>query len=104
MSRDALPALALGQLAAVSRVNSADVTRLIEALATVEVRPLPIDHLPVRSRDPKDDYVLAMALGAAADVIVTGDADLFVLEGHSALATLHIMTLRSFIELLHPQT
>ncbi|MEO7081756.1 MAG: putative toxin-antitoxin system toxin component, PIN family [Flavobacteriales bacterium] len=32
------------------------------------------------SRDPKDDYLLVMAEKAKADVLVTGDTDLLVLE------------------------
>ena len=32
------------------------------------------------SRDPDDDHVLACALGARADLIVTGDSDLLTLK------------------------
>ena len=31
-------------------------------------------------RDPKDDYLLALARESSADAIVSGDADLLVLE------------------------
>ena len=31
-------------------------------------------------RDPKDDYLLALAKAAKADLLITGDADLLVLE------------------------
>ena len=46
-------------------------------LATL-VTPMPIR--PTILRDPDDDHVLACALAAQADLIVSGDADLLVLE------------------------
>lgn len=38
------------------------------------------EPLPPTSRDPDDDHVLACALAAHADLIVSGDADLLVLK------------------------
>ena len=46
-------------------------------LATL-VTPAPIQ--PVVLRDPDDDHVLACALAAQADLIVSGDKDLLVLK------------------------
>lgn len=37
-------------------------------------------------RDPDDDIVLATALTAAADMIVTGDKDLLVLQNYEGIA------------------
>ena len=37
-------------------------------------------QVKVICRDPKDDYLLALAKAAKADVLVTGDADLLVLK------------------------
>ena len=37
-------------------------------------------NIPPTSRDPDDDAILACALAAHADLIVSGDADLLVLE------------------------
>ena len=47
------------------------------------VAPLP---LPTRvCRDPDDDLVLATALAAQADVIITGDKDLLTLKTHGGV-------------------
>ena len=48
----------------------------IAAVQVIEVAPLP---RPV-CRDPDDDVVLALALAASADLIVSGDNDLLVLD------------------------
>ncbi len=48
-------------------------------------------------RDPDDDAVLSAAIEGRADVIVTGDADLLVLEEHDGIA---IVTPRAFLDLL----
>lgn len=48
----------------------------IAAVQVIDVAPLP---QPV-CRDPDDDVVLALALAASADVIVSGDNDLLVLD------------------------
>lgn len=53
--------------------------------------------VPRASRDPDDDHVIAAALTGAADVIVTGDKDLLVLEEHEGVA---ILTPRSFSDAL----
>jgi len=53
----------------VAGVASRAVTRLDPAA----VRPI--------TRDPKDAYLIALARESAADAIVSGDADLLVLEG-----------------------
>lgn len=47
------------------------------------------------SHDPKDDYLLLMAGKAKADVLVTGDKDLLVLEKFGAT---RILSARSFTE------
>lgn len=46
-------------------------------------------------RDPDDDHVLAAALAAAADRIVTGDADLLALGSYQ---TIRILSVRAFLE------
>ena len=48
----------------------------IAAVQVIDVAPLP---QPV-CRDPDDDVVLALALAASADLIVSGDNDLLVLD------------------------
>jgi len=59
----------------------------------VEAAALPV---PV-CRDPEDDLVLATALAAKAQVIITGDQDLLVLERHQGV---RILSLRQFLDLL----
>lgn len=50
-----------------------------------------------RSRDPADDYLLALAQAASVDYLVSGDGDLTDLDH----ASLQILTPRAFLELLH---
>ena len=73
---------------------------MLAALQARLVHPLPRDALPIHCRDPKDDPVLACALGGHADYIVTGDADLLELAGHPDLGALRILTPRVFLTLL----
>lgn len=82
------------------KLNTAFVGRILAAIADALVQPIPLDMLPVRCRDPKDDPVLACALGGNADFIVSGDADLLELDRHPALGKLRIVTPRAFLELL----
>lgn len=48
-------------------------------------------------RDPNDDVVLATAVAARAEVIVTGDDDLLVLKEYQGI---RIMSPRQFLEML----
>lgn len=57
------------------------------------VTPVPL-AAPV-CRDPDNDRVLAAAMAAAADAIVTGDQDLLVLKAHAGIA---ILSPRQFLE------
>lgn len=69
-------------------------------LAAEVITQLPVEDLPVHSRDPDDDYLLAAALGGSADYLVTGDEDLLELNDHPDLGDLNIITVKEFIELL----
>lgn len=51
---------------------------------------------PRVSRDPRDDYLVALAVSVGADAVVTGDADLLDLSD----PPVPIMSLRSFVEAL----
>ena len=82
------------------RADTALVDALLAGLNAGLVRPLALDALPVHCRDPKDDHVLACALGGQADYLVTGDADLLVLDGHPALGSLRIITPRAFLAIV----
>jgi uncharacterized protein len=57
-------------------------------------------RLPIHVRDPKDDHLLAAALGGKADYLVTGDADLLTLDRDPKLPNLRILSVRSFLDLL----
>ena len=64
------------------RVSQEQLTHFLTLLATVaETVPNVGSDLPLpKSRDPKDDYLLATALVGQADYLVTGDKDLLVLD------------------------
>lgn len=72
--------------------------KAFQALARV-VEPAPLEK-PV-CRDPDDDVVLATAVAASANLIVTGDDDLLVLGTYSATA---IVSPRRLLEILDSAT
>jgi len=76
-----------------------EITQLLEAIGqgTEMVTPLPLERLPVRCRDPKDDKFLALAFGGAADYLITQDEDLLVLAGMRELGNLTIETAGKFV-------
>lgn len=53
-------------------------------------------NVPAITRDPKDDYLVALALASVADVLVSGDQDLTELTD----APLTILTPRAFLDRL----
>jgi len=74
-------------LASLERIG-ASVDELIEGYAELAqlVRPAPI--APVVLRDPDDDHVVACALAAKADLIVSGDRDLLELKAYQGIPIL----------------
>ena len=80
-------ALALGRLG----VGPTDLIARYHVLSDL-VRPKPV---PRMSRDPDDDHVIACALAARADFIITGDDDLLMLGDVSGV---RIVTVGSFLE------
>ena len=75
-----------------------DGDRFVDALARdASVVADPSDP-PQVSRDPRDDYLVALARAAGAPVLVSGDDDLLELE----LPDLRIVSPRTFLELLPP--
>ena len=65
-------------------------------LALSEVVELP-ESIPRICRDPDDDWVIACAVVGRADVIVSGDQDLLVLERVGAIP---ILSATAFLDLL----
>jgi putative PIN family toxin of toxin-antitoxin system len=73
--------------------------QLLTALAdTHKADPLPAS--PFELRDPKDEMLLAAALGGEADYLVTGDKDLHAVAGDPRLGTLQIVTISEFLAIL----
>jgi len=54
------------------------------------------DFIPAISRDPKDNPIIACAMSAVANVIVSGDKDLLVLKRHG---TIRIINPKNFVQL-----
>ncbi len=51
-------------------------------------------------RDPKDNFLLAMAKDSQADYLITGDQDLLILERFQSTT---IISYRNFLSILSPQ-
>jgi putative PIN family toxin of toxin-antitoxin system len=83
------------------RISREQANELMEGLlAVAEVITVisnAITDLPVITRDPKDDYLLAYALVGEADYLVTGDDDLLAL---GRVEGMKIVTPASFLEVL----
>jgi uncharacterized protein len=63
------------------RIDAEDATGVVGWLRRVAILTVdPSDPSPVRSRDPGDDYLIALGASANA-VLVTGDQDLLELAG-----------------------
>jgi uncharacterized protein len=71
------------QLALIGKTAPEILADYLEVVELVE----PI-HVPRVSRDPDDDHVLACALTAKADLIVSGDKDLLDLHEHQGIPIL----------------
>lgn len=76
------------------------ISRFFRMIDTIAIVVSPKFNLPVKIRDPKDEIVLAAALGGKADYLITGDQDLLVLKGNSKLGNLGIVTVSEFLALL----
>lgn len=78
------------------------VTELLENIEFVADKTVPIseDDLPLHARDPKDDFLLACALGGNVDYLVTGDHDLLVLNKNLSLGKLKIISAKDFLGMI----
>lgn len=75
---------------------------LLDRMATAE-HVIPLWPLPVVVRDSKDEKLLACALAGDVAYLISGDEDLLVLNGDSALGSLRILTVWAFLALLGVQ-
>jgi uncharacterized protein len=73
-----------------------DADELIKLLALAAIVVTPTETVTI-SRDPDDDRLIAAALEADADVIVSGDQDLLTL---GRIGHIQILTPREFLEYL----
>jgi putative PIN family toxin of toxin-antitoxin system len=73
----------LASAVAASRLTPRQLASRYRGLATV-IQPAPI--APTVLADPDDDYVLACALAARADVIVSGDSHLLDLGSYQGMS------------------
>jgi putative PIN family toxin of toxin-antitoxin system len=81
-------------------LTSEEVDVFLEAIDRLAIRTQPRRHVPLTVRDPKDEMVLAGALGGRADYLVTGDDDLLAVRDDPRLGHLQIVTVREFLERL----
>ncbi len=80
---------------------SDDETRELLYLLETRAHRAPLrDPSPIRVRDPKDEHILAAALGAGVGYLVSGDADLLTLADDPFLGALRIVTARAFLDML----
>lgn len=80
-------------------VPAGTVSDIEKLLRHHHVEPTPEAGPPVPVRDPDDEPVLAAAIAARADVLVTGDNDL--LDVADQVKALRIITPRGFWEATH---
>jgi putative PIN family toxin of toxin-antitoxin system len=74
-----------GHLAARLMQNRSSVERAIALYAELAVSVTPLATPRVVPRDPDDDHVIACAIAARADMIVSGDRDLLELRSHHGI-------------------
>ena len=77
-----------------------EVEDTLRLLRTDALRTAPAETLPFSLRDPKDEKVLALAIGGEADYLVTGDGDLLSVHDDPGLGELRIVKPTAFLALL----
>lgn len=74
--------------------NAEDVRDFVSFLQDNTVR-FKVDKVPTRCRDPKDDFLLELAVVSDADILLSGDTDL---TGMKKLGRCRIMTVTEFLK------
>ena len=82
------------------KLPSKTIVTIEQFLREYEVAPKPLAPADVAVRDPDDKWILASALAAKADVLVTGDRDLLALGSR---APLRILDPRGFWTMVREQ-
>ena len=77
-----------------TRQDVMDFIGLLRELSTIVADP---PAIPPVCRDPKDDHILAAALAAQADIVVSGDDDLLSLGTYEGI---RILSVRTFLDML----
>ena len=75
-----------------------DVSDLFNGYAALARKVVPSAIPPVVTRDPDDDHVIACAIAAHADLIVSGDRDLLDLGGYSGIRILNAADAAALVE------
>jgi putative PIN family toxin of toxin-antitoxin system len=81
-------------------IDEQDAKTFLESLSIGAeiISPIPLDSLPIHSRDKKDDPLLACAFGGKSDYLITGDEDLLVLDGRQEVGKLRIIKAADFLQ------
>lgn len=82
------------------KLTNEEITDFIVLVDSITKKATPLNKLPVKVRDSKDEIVLKTAMGGEADYLVTGDNDLLILNGNPALGKLKIISVKDFLKIL----
>lgn len=85
------------RLVAKGKFTQTEAQAVVQAVRKDAIRVSPVALAHRVCRDANDDWVLATAITAQADAIVTGDKDLLVLKTFEGIA---IVTPRGFLALM----
>lgn len=69
-----------------TRIPHADVEQFVVQLTAIAELLAPVEEVASYSRDPKDDYLIAYGVAHEANYLITGDADLLVLDQVGTMA------------------
>jgi uncharacterized protein len=82
------------------RIPQQEIDQFVQQLTSVGTPLPPLAKRVTYSRDPKDDYLIAYGIVYDADYLVTGDADLLILQ---ASELLKIVTPADFLAILRKE-